>query len=1349
MGVVYLAHDLHLNRRVALKMILAGDHAGEEQRARFLTEAETVAQLDHPNIVQIHEVGLHEGRPYLALEYVDGGSLARNLNGTPQPVRPAAALVERLARAVQHAHERGIIHRDLKPANVLLSWEGEAAAEPGEKGSAGASPSLARCVPRIADFGLAKHLESNQPLTRTDQILGTPQYMAPEQAVGKSRLVGPAADVYALGAILYELLSGRPPFTGPTAVEIVIQVLGQEPVPVKRRAPRVPADLATICMKCLEKDPGRRYASARALADDLRRFQEGEPILARRVGEWERLWKWAQRRPVIAGLLAAIVLVTFAGLLGVTWQWWEAVRARNLAENQKQETIRARDLAENQKQETIRARDQAEQSLYTSNIARALLEWRANKVEQATALLDRCPEERRGWEWRYLDRLCHGELFHLPREGDVGHNGWVTAVAFSPDGRYLISAGGDPFWSHHGRSNGSGRVILWEAATGRQVRVLGGQEDLMQGLALSSDGRWVVGGAADHVVKVWLADSGKEKQILRAAGHHLESLALSPDGRLVATLSTKENTLRVWDVVTGKERFRHPFGLGSWGRSSLTFSPNGQWLVGVVSPGRFHVWSTQTGVQTWKLDFVGNDSVPEYCLAIGPAGRLLALGGSNVTLVELPAGMSAPAPPNQDARQPAGDGGNARHPAGGDPAGQGRLLRSWGGHVHGVTALAFSPDGRYLASGGRDTTVRVWRVQDGQEAVVFRGHTDEVTSVAFSPDGARLASGSKDGTIKLWDLTQHPEYACVGLADPRALWYTETLAFTEQSDQLVVARRGGWVARVHTATGTNLAAQMVDLTHVWISPGEPARLDDSGTRLAGISQDDPRLAKVWDTATGQVQAVLRGHEGPLVHVTISADGRRVATAGILGPGKSVAEVKVWDRASGRPLWQRTWPGQNVTRLAFSPDGELLALALGPPRVAAQEVQAADALVAIHDAATGVEKRRWQHDDVFAGLAFRGDGGALAAVGFKHGTVLIGNPATGEVVISHQGPPQAMDVTFNPAGTRLAVASRLLIKLLDARTGEEMLTLRGLAQASANSAGFNPRVRFSPDGLRLAAICHGSISPLSVWSVAEETPALRLETANQRAVIWHVVEARSAVAENNRPAAQWHLARLPARFLHGRTALAVSDVYLQLGQWDQAAAAHAQAAALLPADDDRVLWYKACFLLHRGDEAGYREACAQLFERPGRITNHEVSQEIAELCVQVPGAVADPERIVQAAARAQPVNPTNPNLLYLLGLAHYRAGQYPQALRRLKEALALSPDGFASQLTWLGLALVYQRLGQPAEARQWLDRAVAWHREQRSGPRKDDLLLGPDGGVWWWGTLSFEVLRREAETTLAR
>jgi tetratricopeptide (TPR) repeat protein len=329
MGVVYRARQISLNRLVALKMILAGEHAGPEQRSRFRREAEAVARLQHPNIVQIYEVGEQDGRPYFSLEYVEGGTLAGRLAGTPQPARPAAELVETLARAVHFAHERGIVHRDLKPANILLSG-GRQPPEtaPGQGADAPRSgnpvPALAggsrlnEGVPKVTDFGLAKHLDQEHTQTQSGALLGTPSYMAPEQAWGRSKVVpvGPAADVYALGAILYECLTGRPPFRGENPLDTLEQVWSRDPVPPSRLQPKVPRDLETICLKCLEKDPGRRYGSARDLADDLRRFRAGEPIRARPVGLAQRLVKWVRRRPVQAALLGVILLLVLGLVAG-------------------------------------------------------------------------------------------------------------------------------------------------------------------------------------------------------------------------------------------------------------------------------------------------------------------------------------------------------------------------------------------------------------------------------------------------------------------------------------------------------------------------------------------------------------------------------------------------------------------------------------------------------------------------------------------------------------------------------------------------------------------------------------------------------------------------------------------------------------------------------------------------------------------------------------------------------------------------------------------------------------------------------------------------------------------------
>jgi serine/threonine-protein kinase len=330
MGVVYRARQIGLRRPVALKMLRAEASADGELLARFRAESALLARLQHPNIVQVHEVGEHQGRPFIALEYVEGGSLDRKLAGNPQPAEEAAQLMQAVARAVQYAHERGIVHRDLKPHNVLLAEDGS---------------------PKVTDFGLAKLLAEGAGLsslrcqTRTGAILGTPSYMAPEQTAGSAGEVGPQADVYALGAILYELLTGRPPHQGATALETLEQVRTQEPVPPSRLQPRVPRDLDTITLKCLRKEPHRRYPSAQALADDLQRFREGRPVLARPTGTAERLWRWCRRNPVVACLTAALVLAVAAGFGAVTWLWWQADADRAEAVRQRDRAARHFGLA--------------------------------------------------------------------------------------------------------------------------------------------------------------------------------------------------------------------------------------------------------------------------------------------------------------------------------------------------------------------------------------------------------------------------------------------------------------------------------------------------------------------------------------------------------------------------------------------------------------------------------------------------------------------------------------------------------------------------------------------------------------------------------------------------------------------------------------------------------------------------------------------------------------------------------------------------------------------------------------------------------------------------------------------
>jgi formylglycine-generating enzyme required for sulfatase activity len=334
-SVVYKARQLGLGRIVALKMILSGGHASSADLDRFRTEAEAIARLQHPNIVQVHDVGEHDGKPFFSLEFCTGGSLDRKLDGTPLKPMDAARLVETLARAMQAAHEKNVIHRDLKPANVLLTEDG---------------------TPKITDFGLAKKIdEAGQ--TASGAIMGTPSYMAPEQAGGKSKEIGPSCDIYALGAILYELLTGRPPFKAATPLDTVLQVVSDEPVPPTQLQTRTPRDLETICLKCLHKEPSKRYATAQALAEELGRFQRGEPIMARPVGRVERGWRWCRRNPVVAGLVATVALVTALGVAGIVWKYLDAEQQKNIAEEQRKDAVAQKQEAQREAARAKAVRD--------------------------------------------------------------------------------------------------------------------------------------------------------------------------------------------------------------------------------------------------------------------------------------------------------------------------------------------------------------------------------------------------------------------------------------------------------------------------------------------------------------------------------------------------------------------------------------------------------------------------------------------------------------------------------------------------------------------------------------------------------------------------------------------------------------------------------------------------------------------------------------------------------------------------------------------------------------------------------------------------------------------------------
>ena len=490
MGVIYKARHLRLGRIVALKMILTGQHASAHDLARFRTEAEAVARLRHPHIVQVYDVGEAAGRPFLSLEFVAGGSLKQRLTGRPFPAADSARFIETVARAVEHAHRAGIIHRDLKPGNILLQDEPAAASLAGGDRTETTTPGAVHPVstgtlttwvgspaapvqrragalpsPRITDFGLAKVLDSASApgqLTGTGDMLGTPSYMAPEQA-GSAAEVGPPADVYALGSILYELLAGRATFAAESALDTMLQLLHQEPVPVDRLQPGVPRDLATITMKCLEKPPAKRYPTAGALADDLARFLDGKAIEARPVGRSERAWRWCRRNPLVAGLAALVVLVFALGFAGTLGQMHQAqASAAEAAERHKAETLQG--VAELREQEANTQRTLTERAAALSRLDQGLSQCAGGDVSLGLLLLaDSLERAHRAGAVEMENALrCNLAAWsrQLPRITESGRHGTpVTAVAFPPDGQAVVAA----TWGNKDGQPGPAEIQFWQA----------------------------------------------------------------------------------------------------------------------------------------------------------------------------------------------------------------------------------------------------------------------------------------------------------------------------------------------------------------------------------------------------------------------------------------------------------------------------------------------------------------------------------------------------------------------------------------------------------------------------------------------------------------------------------------------------------------------------------------------------------------------------------------------------------------------------------------------------------------------------------------------------------------------
>jgi WD40 repeat protein len=1056
MGQVYKARRLDMDRTVAIKVLLAGPHADAEASARFRQEAEAAARLDHPGIVKIYHVGVSEGRPFLELEFVAGGSLEQRLRRARDgPLSPsqAADLVWAVAAAAGYAHQRGILHRDLKPGNILLSADG---------------------TPKIADFGLAKRLDRDGGFTRTTAVLGTPAYMAPEQARAANPL-SPAADVYSLGAILYETLTGRPPFLGDTALETLEQARSQEPVPVRRLRPKVPRDLETICLKCLRKEPGQRYASAGDLADDLLRYREGRPILARPPRLSERVVKWCRRNK--AGAAAIALLVSLVAVLA------GAALIINRSRSEALGRVVQLHL------------DDGDRELEAGQLNESLPHY----VEAARL------DDRDGRSHRVrLDSLFRHTT---PVAVVCAHDAPVLCATFSPDGRFLLTG------------DSQGGVRVWDASTGRQMA--GRQhKGPVRHASFSADGRRVVTASDDQTACLWSWDAGLETSLPHLDGVRRAWFALG--GAKVVTVSgdVGPQAVRVWDETTGKleEEVRLPPGevgrlaclspdgrhvaLVTWGLPSPTghvralihdlktrkstfidartlmsvddssFTPDSEWLL-AVSHGGVYAYQAGTGRAGGLVPDEGDegaafrpaaDSKDTAILsgkkqprnvrlaAMSPAEKLLAAVGDNdrLYLCALPEGRVLAVPLD----------GDARHLAFSQ---DGRLVLT----VLGEQRQA-RPDDPFTSWEIRPVSharheARVWDAATGYALTPPLTHNGPITAAEFARDGSKLVTAAEDGAVIVWRL--QPPDAAQPVFDfvPDEGYTADRAVFTPDGRVVACVRQYEAAEPVLRPRVLSWQPDAKDPSPRTVFEGEPADEASLGEDGRYVVVGDGNDSRLYETRGGTLVARLG----------------QPSDSGWGGPDRSGHQVLTY---SGRVACLRKLPdggarrwdtGVEIAEAHLSPDGRHV-LVLGEDggiRLRDFEAEKDGPVLTIRG---GLER-----------AVFSPDGHGLLLLGKKGASALLVDLDRGE---SRRVPhPGAIETAcFNPDGSRLVTAGPDgLAWLRDGRTGDPLT--RPLRHAGEVSL-----VDMSGDGRWLVTVSEAG-HVVQVWDAAEGrtvTPPLR-------------------------------------------------------------------------------------------------------------------------------------------------------------------------------------------------------------------------------------------------------------------
>lgn len=1050
MGVVYKARQLSLHRIVAVKMLLSGAFAGAEFTRRFRAEAEAAANLHHANIVAIHDFGECAGQPYFSMDYIPGRSLAARIREKPVLPKVAGRYVLAIVRAIGYAHEQGVLHRDLKPSNIIIDTDDQ---------------------PRITDFGLAKRMTLEEDMTLSGQAIGSPNYMPPEQAAGQREAVGPGSDLFSIGAILYHLLTGRPPFLADSVTATLRQVQEFEPIKPRLINPTVPRDLETICLKCLEKEPKRRFHSATALAGELERFLHGEPIHTRPLGVAERAWRWCRRNPKLASVSGALAVLALVLVIGTPWALLRINREREAALRSAREEARQRQLADS--------------SLYRLENQRVLDLFANDRAPDAIALLASMVRQRSNdtaaAEW-LMSELTY-RSFVVPVVEPLPHPDMVFYSEFSQDGRYLLTT----------CRNNSARV--WDGVTGRPITTplqhatnlvqpnefLGPTRPLVA--RFSRDGTRVITGSIDRTARVWDAATGLPitPPIPHRAG--VSAVQFTPDGRRVATGSS-DGAIQFWDATSGlatPPACRHAAEV-NW----IEFSPDGASIVTASQDSTAQVWDSRTG-QPLGPPLRHTKQVRTACFS--PDGTKVATASGDYTACLWWTASGTPAAP---------------------------LLR----HAGVVNSARFSPDGTWLVTTSFDKTARVWDVQTGQPVGAPLQHRATVRMAEFSPDGLRVLTCSEDGTARVWDARMGRPLTEPIIHSDRVWW----AAFAPDGARAATACQNGlaqiWDVRARRALGTQYTTG-TQIKHVeWnkngrkllcLLNGTAARsLDVADGRLPAtrvlahqrnlrsacydssaryvLTASDDQTAGIWDERTGQLLVPPLRHDGIVYDAAFSPDGNWVITA------SADQTAVIWETRTGQPGFPPLQHGAAVFVARFSPDGShvvttgadrcarLWDLRSGP-QASLTLTHPGEVTLArfspdgqqLLTVATDNAARLWDlhsgrlavppliHRGLINSARFSGDGRRLATAS-RDSTARVWDAQTGEVLVElvHEGPVNV--AAFSQDGQRLLTGSEDgTARLWDTRTG---LPASG---AFKHPKGVND-AELSPDGRWLAVGC---------------------------------------------------------------------------------------------------------------------------------------------------------------------------------------------------------------------------------------------------------------------------------------